>query len=207
MTKKNEYGCTEREEAMIRAYLTDHDRNQQRAYRAAYNAQRMSNRAVAVEASRILAKPHIKARIDAILRKTAEKTELLTEEFVQREYLCIAKANPAQFFDIAEQDGKRLMIFKDPNLITADMWAAVQEFTLLPDGSVKIKLHEKRGALRDIALMLDMFPRLGKAPRSVGAGSDAPASDANMRHSRILQELSDIFGAAAQAALPAPQEA
>lgn len=92
---------------------------------------------------------------------TANGGELISAEFVQKEYWRIASASLGDIYEFkpaVKKGGKPRLVVRDPTLLTADHWAAIQSIKVGRDGEIEVKLHDKVRALHDIGLMLRLFP-------------------------------------------------
>lgn len=189
---------TLKEEAFAREYLAS--RSPIQAYRAAYGPNG-SDHTASSNASHILKRPHVQAYIAShqavVAEHVAQRTAgVLTEHFVQREYLAIAQAHLGQFMEWVypkKRGARPYLRLRDPRQITEEMWRAVREFVLLPDGAVKIYFHDKRGALRDIASMLGLFPKGGGGPSETELppppGGEPVADDLEVQRAAVRAEL------------------
>lgn len=154
---------TPKQEAFALAYVETG--NASEAYRRAYNAEKMSERAIAVEASRLLDHPAVSLRVTS-LRKEAEERTGITVDRVLREYGRIAFADMRRFAQVGK-DGVSLV---DSHEWTDDDAAAVAEVSESRSesgGSIKFKLHNKISALDSLAKHLGMFVERSEVDVSV----------------------------------------
>lgn len=122
-------------------------------------------------ASRLTANDSIKARVTEILARGAERAAI-TEEMVLRElakigFSDIRKAIKWQALvtdmEVDEETGEARMAVTnqvqiiDSDEIDDDTAAAISEISQTDRGGLKIKLHDKKGALVDIGKHLGMF--------------------------------------------------
>lgn len=89
---KNEHGLTAKQEAFCHEYLKE--RNATAAYRAVYNAEKMTDKSCWEQASRLLSNDKVSARISQIRAKTERKMEIDINWGVER-LLRIAEAAEA----------------------------------------------------------------------------------------------------------------
>ena len=92
--------ATQKQDAFAIAYVKLG--NASLAYRSAYDAERMSDEAVRVEASRLLARPNISLRI-AALRLPAEKAASLSAERTLTEIARGAYGNPGDLLSWSDK--------------------------------------------------------------------------------------------------------
>lgn len=114
-----------------------------------------------VTGSRLLRNAKVKAFLDSLTQKTAEKLDI-TRERVMAEYAKIAFADMADFGDWDDRGNASLRASKD----LGEKTAAVSEITVretmgsddeAPTRLVKFKLHPKREALDSICKMQGWF--------------------------------------------------
>lgn len=109
-----------------------------------------------VKASRLMARPAVAERIAEIKAQLAVKTDI-TAQRVLEELAKIGFANYSDFLTI-DEDGRTNV---DVSKLSKEQMAAIAEMQIdtSPDGKqrVKVKLHDKRGALLDIGKHLGMF--------------------------------------------------
>lgn len=140
---------TPKQQRFVDEYLVDLNATQA-AIRAGY-----SEKTARSVGSENLTKPDIAAAIAAAQAKLAEKTGI-TQERVLNELALIGFAHPGDYFEWGP-DGVTL-VPKDS--LTAEQMAAVSEVsqtTSTNGGSIKLKLHDKVGALTKIGQHLGMF--------------------------------------------------
>ena len=111
---------------------------------------------LAVKASRLMARPAVAQRVAEIKAQLATRTSI-TAQRVLEELAKIGFANYSDFLTI-DADGRTNV---DVSKLSKDQMAAIAEMQIdtSPDGKqrVKVKLHDKRGALLDIGKHLGMF--------------------------------------------------
>lgn len=109
-----------------------------------------------VKASRLMARPAVAERIAEIKAQLAVKTDI-TAQRVLEELAKIGFANYSDFLTI-DEDGRTNV---DVSKLSKEQMAAIAEMQIdtSPDGKqrIKVKLHDKRGALLDIGKHLGMF--------------------------------------------------
>jgi phage terminase small subunit len=138
--------------------------NASEAYRQAYQAGRLSEAALAVEASRLLDHPKITLRL-AELRLAAQQRNDITVDKIIRELALIGFSNMLDYVT-PQADGT---VFVDLSKLTRAQAAAIGEVTVeeymegrgedaRPVKRVKFKLSDKRAALVDLGKHLGMFP-------------------------------------------------
>ncbi len=141
---------TAKQEAFIQAYLTN-GRNATSAYKHSYDCSTMSEASMSKEAQSLLKHPLIAPRISAIVQMTCERTEVTVERVI-REYARIAFADMRSF----TKWGSAGMQLKEGDGLSDDDASAVAEISETAQG-LKIKLHDKKGALDSLAKNLGMF--------------------------------------------------
>ncbi len=157
---------TEREERFCREYACDAGLNATRAYRSAFPA--VSYNAAKTEASKLLTKPYIKARISEMELERARRLEI-TPERVLSEIAKLAFYDPRSFFN---DDGR----LKNISELEPDHAAVIGGLEMLQknasDGSggttvtTKIKLPDKTKNLQLLARYLKMFSETTPAPEN-----------------------------------------
>lgn len=138
--------------------------NASEAYRQAYNTVRLSEAAIAVEASRLLDHPKIALRL-AEQRQATQQRHDITVDRIVRELALIGFANMLDYVT-PQSDGT---VYVDLSKLTREQAAAIGEVTVeeymegrgedaRPVKRVKFKLSDKRAALVDLGKHLGMFP-------------------------------------------------
>jgi phage terminase small subunit len=161
--QKGERTLTPKQRRFVEAYLSN-GRNAAAAYRAAY-ATKAKPAQVAVEATRLLRHPRIAlivAEADAKAQRATEKVVdryAATQERIVAELARIGFASMADYVRV-QPDGTAVVDLRD---VDDDQFRAVSEVTVeqagdigdddqpVPVKRVKIKLHDKRAALVDLA--------------------------------------------------------
>ena len=129
------------------------------AYRQAYDAAKMSPKAIQVEASRLDDHPAISLSItlakEQALAQVVERTGVTIERVVQ-EYARIAFADMRRFASVGP-GGVALVDSEDWTDDDAAAVAELAESTSKDGGSIRFKLHSKVAALDSLAKHLGMF--------------------------------------------------
>jgi phage terminase small subunit len=143
---------TPKEERFKNEYLID--LNGGAAYlRAGYRAK--NGNVARVQASRLLAKPNVKAAIEARMKELQEKTGV-TQEMVVKELALLAFSNMQNYASF----GPNGVSLKDSSEMSKEQLAAVAEVsetTTKEGGSTRFKLHDKKGSLELLGKHLGMF--------------------------------------------------
>lgn len=137
---------TERERRFVEAYII-----QPEAMPAAIEAG-YSRRTAKCNSYAILRRPHIAAAI-AEARAKREKRTQITADNVLKELARLAFVNTT---DLVSIKGGRVRI-SDTSRMTEDQKAAILELADTPNG-MRIKLHDKKGALELLGKHLGLFP-------------------------------------------------
>jgi len=151
--KVNEHGLTPKREAFAVA-LASGRMNQSEAYRAAYNAERMTPAQIAVEASVLAANPKVALRVKGIQDAAADRAGLTVEE-IMRETRRLALSNPAGI--IGMRNGKPVVLM--PHELDAATAAAIASFEIDDLGRIKYKFWDKNASLERGAKLLGMFEK------------------------------------------------
>jgi phage terminase small subunit len=159
---------TPKQQRFIQEYLVDLN-GTQAAIRAKY-----SEKTANEQAARLLANVSIQEAIAEAQQKRSERTEI-TQDMVLKE---LARIGFAQLTDFVAWGGEAhdsvckiggeegIQIVDNSTLIasftkstdlTPDQAAAIAELSITKEGSVKLKLHDKKGALDSIGKHLGMF--------------------------------------------------
>ena len=146
-------GLTLKQQRFVDEYITDGNATQ--AYlRAGYSAK--TDVIAASEGFKLLRIPKIETAIATRRLHLATKLEI-TQERIAREYARLAFSDPRQVMTWGP-DGVTL---RPSSELTADEAATVAEVSQTvteTGGSVRIKQHDKKGALDSLARHLGMFP-------------------------------------------------
>lgn len=145
----NGNGLTEKQRAFVREYLVDLN-SSQAALRAGY-----AEASAPVIGCENLKKPNIQAAIQEEMKLREERTRV-TQDKVVRELAKLAFSNMRSFVEW----GPNYVTFIDSEQISDDDTAAVAEVsqtTTKDGGTVRFKLHDKKGALELLGKHLGMF--------------------------------------------------
>ena len=140
---------TPKQERFVQEYLIDLNATQA-AIRAGYSPQ--TARAIGAEN---LTKPDIQQAITEAQGAMAEKVEVTREEII-KELKRLAFVN----MDAYSQWGPGGVVLRDSKELTPDLTAAVAEVSQTKSkggGTIKLKLHDKKGALELLARYLGML--------------------------------------------------
>lgn len=137
---------TPKQQRFIEEYLVDLNATQA-AIRAGYSA-RTANE----QAARLLAKASVSAAIKQAMDRRSVRTEI-TQDRVLKEYARLAFSDMRDLMAWGV-DGVKLKEHAD---LTDDQAAAVAEISETKDGALKMKVHDKKGALDSLARHLGMF--------------------------------------------------
>ncbi len=155
----------DRQEKFCQEYIVDLNQTQA-AIRAGY-----STKTADVQASRLLTKVKIQARIQELMNKRARRTEI-TADKVLEEYAKLGFSDVTDYLQVVTErvlvghdketgepisDISQFVLMKDTKDISPEKLAAISEVKQNKDGSISFKLHDKRGALDSIARHLGMF--------------------------------------------------
>lgn len=184
---------TAKQEAFVAAYLSG-GRNASESYRTAYDCKRMSDQAIAVEASRLLQNPKIALRVERMVEAAAKRTEI-TVARVLEEYGKLGFANMRDYV-VIQDDGSA---YVDLSKVTREQAAAIQEIRIeeytegrgedaRPVKRTTFKLVDKRSALRDIGEHLGMFKR---KVEMTGPDGGPIRSEGTVRHEVNLSGLNE----------------
>lgn len=182
MSEKEVVKLTPKQEAFARHYLETG--NGSEAYRRAYNPKKMSTASIAKEASRLLAHPHIAPLIELRQAQVAEKHGVTVERIVSE----LAKIGFSDLRKAVKWGSRRIDPATDEEAAVAlingealfsnsvelipseelddDTAAAIAEISEGQHG-IKIKMHDKKGALVDLGKHLGMFKDKDEKPASV----------------------------------------
>ncbi len=174
---------TPKQSAFVRAYLET--ANASEAYRRAYNPKKMSSNAIKVEACRLLSHPIVALTVNAAQEKIAAKHGVTVERIISE----LAKIGFSDIRKVVKWGSRRAT--PDPDSqpsINADGSVEIEvtnSVELIPSEDVdddtagaiaeisegqhgiKIKLHDKKGALVDLGKHLGMFKEKDDTPPSV----------------------------------------
>jgi Phage terminase, small subunit len=170
---------TAKQEAFVKAYLQN-GRNAAAAYRTAYDAAKMSDAAVQVEACKLLKHPSVALRVEAVVERAAERTEVTVER-------TIAELVRMAFYDPADIAGKPISGPKDIASLPEDVRRAIIGWGWDRNGNFTVKLADKRGALDligrhlgawtdklEVSGTISLADRLAAARKRVNGDGDGP---------------------------------
>lgn len=160
----SEQELNERQQAFVREYLIDLN-GTQAAIRAGY-----SPKTAAVIAAENLTKPNIQEELAKAKAERSKRTGI-TADGVLKEYANLGFSKVTDFLTIQTErvlvgrteegepisDIRQVVILKDTADIPKDKLAAIQSVEIDKDGQIKLKLHDKKGALDSIGKHLGMF--------------------------------------------------
>jgi phage terminase small subunit len=157
MLRNRETGLTENQEAFCVEVVKSPNGKMAEAYRKAFKAGNASAGTCADNASKLLDRPAIIARIADLRANAVRKTEL-SIDLVLEEMRCIAFLDPLTAYGA---DGNALPIHEMPESTRR----AIRSIEVLQDGRVNIKFHDKVQALERLMRFLGMFEKDNKQTR------------------------------------------
>ena len=140
---------TERQKRFADEYLID--LNATRAYRAAYPAVKRDETA-AQAGSRLLRNVNVSAYIAKKLKERQKRTEI-TQDRVLQELAAIAFTDVTEIVSIRQNT----VFVKNTNELTDAQKKAIAGIKTAKDGSVELKLYDKKGALELLGRHLGMW--------------------------------------------------
>lgn len=157
-------GYTPKKEAFVRAFMIT--RNKSEAYRRAYSTINMKQQVVWNNAYMLFQDGYVSARIAEEEQKAAAKHGVTVDRIVA-EYAKIGFSDIrnvvkwGEGIAVADEDGNERIVhgvsLVPSDGLDPDVSAAIAEITQTRDGSLKIKLHDKKGALDSLGKHLNMF--------------------------------------------------
>lgn len=138
---------TRKQKAFVQEYLVDLN-GTQAAIRAGY-----SPRTAQVQASKMLALPHVQEAVQAAIKAREKRTEI-TQDRVLAELARIAFADLKDYVAFGP---KQEVTFKDPEHVDGRVIAEIGETITQYGGSKRLKLHDKLRALELLGKHLGMF--------------------------------------------------
>lgn len=126
---------TAKQRAFCHAYMETH--NASESYRRAYECKNMSDKAIGVEACRLLAHPSVSLEIEALQRQAAERNKItvddLIKELQEARDAALSATNPQASAAVAATMGKAkllgmLMDKVDATVTTKELPASVDDF-------------------------------------------------------------------------------
>jgi len=154
VAKTNPHGMTDRQWAFCRRYVKQGFTNAAGAYRHAYPKCR-SEKASESCASRLLTIAKVSAYLTEVREKSQERTQI-TADRVLEELGKLAFSNMENYAKWGP-DGVTLQSSEDMDPDVAAAVAEVAETITKDGGSIRFKLHDKRGALESIGKHFGMF--------------------------------------------------
>lgn len=172
---------TEKQELFAREYVIDRN-GKQAAIRAGY-----AEKGAEVQASKMLRIPKVRDRVRELIAKQFERMDVTTDR-IYDEMARVAFSNLSDYVNVDEDGAVVLFPWED---MPREAFAAVSEVSETPGKygrTRRIRMHDKLGALRDLAKLKGMDP------------DDTPEEKAR----RIAEGLREL---AAATFIPAPGEA
>ncbi len=154
MATKNPHHMTDRQWAFCRRYVKQGFTNAAGAYRHAYPKCR-SEKASESCASRLITIAKVSAYLTEVKEKSQERTQITADRVLEE----LGKLGFADMQDYVDW-GPGGVTLKASADLTPEMTAAVSEVSETigeKGGSIKFKLHDKRGALESIGKHFGMF--------------------------------------------------
>lgn len=145
---------------------------------------------------RLLALPRVKAAVDEGRKRLAERTEI-TLDRVMAEYARIGFADIRKA--VRWRDGEGAVVTASDELDDATA-AAVAEVSQTEKGALRVKLHDKKGALDSMARLLGGFAEKHE-PADKQLGKPPDARSLAERLAQLPRERRDAIRAALKAAV------
>lgn len=111
-----------------------------------------SEKSAATTANRWLKNDKVIKKIEQLRKNINKKLELSAESVIY-EYMKLGMTNLTDLIDLSSGTPK----FKDLEMINPDHLAALQSVAVTPQGAVKFKMHDKKGALDSLAKHLGIL--------------------------------------------------
>ena len=139
-----------RERRFVEEYLIDG--NAGRAFLASYGGKKSAS---SVGGYKILKRPKVRALLDAARAKEADKYAATRERWVQE----VTRIAFSDIGEIVDWDGAHIQIKAKADIPEAARRAIaeISETTTEQGGTIKVKLHDKLGALTALGKMLKLF--------------------------------------------------
>lgn len=174
-----------REKRFVEEYLIDLD-PKRAAIEAGYSATMAASKAYQwVSNGKV--KPHVYAAVHEAQAKRSERTEI-TQDMVLQELALLGFANAGEYF----KWGPNGVTLKDSDELTREQQAAVSEVSETiteKGGTIRMKMHDKKGALVDIGRHLGMF-----TDKHEFTGKDGgPIQYENMDQDERTQRIEDLI--------------
>ena len=141
-------------EAFSRLYV-ENGGNASAAYRGAYNAQNMLPASVEQTACRLLRNLKVASRVSQLQEEAGRRNDISVDRVLQ-EYARLAFAD---IKSVMSWDGDGVTLHDSCDLTEAESAAVaeVSETTTKDGGTIRLKMHDKKGALDSLAKYLGMF--------------------------------------------------
>jgi phage terminase small subunit len=155
---KKRMPITPKQRAFVNAYIAN-GRNGAAAYRTAYNS-RADVKGCSREAAELLDNPRVAAIIASHDRMLAlaEQRELesleVTEERVIQTMAAIAFYDPRE---VLSWDTEGKVTFKDSESLALRSVLPIREIAVLPNGGFRVRFHDRRAAIMDLARLRGMI--------------------------------------------------
>jgi phage terminase small subunit len=161
--------------------------NASEAYRRAYDAGKMKDEAIHVNASKLLASTKVSLRVKQLQDEAAKRNEITVDKVV-RELALIGFSNMLDYIK-TQDDGS---FFVDMSKLTREQATAIGEVTCetyfegkgedaVPVKRTKFKLSDKRAALVDLGKHLGMFEKDNAQKGEAAAKAMAEAAQTSSR--------------------------
>lgn len=158
-------GLTDKQEKFVQELLRG--KSQREAYKSAYNAKRMKDEAIDVNASKLLADTKVSLRYNSLcdrLAKEAEDECIVSAKDVLRELTKVAFANTTDYVNVIDKeynDNGVIKQYKAVDIESTDMLPLDKKVAIasIKQGAngIEMKLHDKVKALELIGKHLRMF--------------------------------------------------
>lgn len=152
MSAKNEHGLTPQQEKFAQEVAKGNSLAD--AYRASYKAERMKDKQIHEEASKLAAHPKVSPRIAALQAAAADRAELDSSEIIRE----IRRVAISDIAGIMHEDGR----VKLPHELDPVTRAAIASFEIDEYGRIKYKFWDKGNALEKAAKILGLFEKDNK---------------------------------------------
>ena len=176
---------TIKQEAFVKAYIETG--NASEAYRSAYNSGRMKPETVNREAKALLDNPKIAARVTTIQAAQQRRFEITQDRWLA-EYAALGFS---KLSDVMSWDERGISSLKSSEGLPDSAKAAVQSIEMTQQG-LKIKLHDKKGALDAIGKHFGWFERDNKQ-KGEAAGEAAAQALAATTTLQLANAVADFL--------------
>lgn len=147
MSAKNEHGLTPQQEKFAQCVASGKSLSD--AYRASYKAQRMTDKQIHEEASKLASAPKVSQRIRGLQAESAEKAVLDAATVLEE----VRRMATSDIAGIMHPDGR----VKLPHELDAATRAAVASFKIDEYGRVEYKFWDKNSAIEKAMKHLGLF--------------------------------------------------